>query len=93
MCGAAPVWFGPPLSFNPWSSGVASNVAIRGLYLVTTALQQQDVQQIMNGSGWRRGAAQSLVTGDVLAVVSRQLWSVRVPISHLLPGQQHRASW
>jgi hypothetical protein len=57
MCGAAPVWFGPPLSFNPWSSGVASNVAIRGLYLLTTALQQQDVQQIMSGSGWRRGAA------------------------------------
>ena len=28
---------------------MASNVAIRGLYMLTTALQQQDVQQIMSG--------------------------------------------
>jgi len=54
--GAAPVWFGPPSSFNPWNGGVASNVVIRGLYMLTTALKQQDVQQIMNGVclAWRR---------------------------------------
>jgi hypothetical protein len=56
---AAPLYFGPPNSLNPWNNNrVATNLEIRGLYMFTTALQQRDVQQIMSGGrDWRGGAA------------------------------------
>ena len=56
---AAPLYFGPPNSLNPWNNNrVATNIEIRGLRMFTTALQQRDVQQIMIGGRrrWRRAA-------------------------------------
>jgi hypothetical protein len=47
---AAPLYFGPPNSLNPWNNNrVATNIEIRDLHMFTTALRQPDVQQIMSG--------------------------------------------
>ena len=41
---------------------MASNVVIRGLYMLTTALKQQDVQQIMSGAWLLVGVQRILVS-------------------------------